>query len=238
MPIIDAHALLGPWPQSARELTLDDLTAAMQSRAVGKALVTHTSAIFYETGPGNDLARAVARQNPAIIPVGVINPLRYPACLDEIQRCLTEGVRTFRLCPREHRYPFHGSVGPLREVLANMTGARLVLVDLAGLPNPVVSPDMAELLPCATAFTVENDSLGTILHLAQLAPNAWAETSRLDGGGVIQAAVKHMGADRLIFGSGAPLLSLGSAVMSIQYAEVADNERLQIFEGNVTRALS
>jgi predicted TIM-barrel fold metal-dependent hydrolase len=65
----------------------------------------------------------------------------------------------------------------------------------------------------------------------------WVETSRLDAGGAIEAAVKYLGANRVIFGSGSPLRSIGSAVMSLQYAELSDADRAAIFEGNVQRLL-
>ena len=238
MPIIDCYTLLGCWPQARADLSVETLAAGMQARGVGRSLVTHTTAIFYDETQGNDEAVAICRQHGPLSPVAVINPLEYPGCLDEIARRLEQGVQVFRLCPREHHYPFSGSVGPLREVLRRLEPARLVLVDVAGLPAPVIAANVEDLLPCPTAFTVDAAGLGTVLQSAHLGQHVWVETSRLDAGGAIEAAVKHVGAERIVFGSGAPLRTLGSAVMSVQFAEVSEADRNAIFEGNVQRLLA
>lgn len=237
MPITDSYTLLGAWPDAEVDLSVEALAGAMQGRGINRALLTHTSAIFYDAPSGNDEVLALCRQHAPLVPVGVINPLVYPACLDEIERCLAAQVSVFRLCPREHGYPFGAHVGPLREVLRRLEFARLLLVDLADVPAPALTADVTEYLPCATAFTVTADGLGVLLHAARATSNVWAETSRLEAGGAVEAAVKHLGADRVIFGSGAPLRSAGSAVMSVQYADIEDSARAAIFEGNLQRLI-
>lgn len=237
MPIIDSYTLVGSWPQAEVDLSVEALAAGMTARGVAQSLVTYTGAIFYNASLGNTQVMHLASQHQPLTAVAVINPFDYPACLDEINRCLDRGVRVFRLCPREHGYPFSGSVGPLREVLRRLEHARLLLVDVVGLATPVITADVEELLPCATAFTVDGTELSTILYAAKHGRHVWVETSRLDAGGAIEAAVKHAGSDRVIFGSGSPLRSLGSAVMSLQYAELSEADRLAIFEGNVQRLL-
>jgi hypothetical protein len=238
VPIIDCYTLVGSWPQAEVDLSVEALAAGMQARGVTQSLVTYTSAIFYNATLGNTQALQLAGQHQPLVAVGVINPLDYPHCLDEIQRCLDHGVRVFRLCPREHGYPFSGSVGPLREVLRRLEAAQLLLVDVVGLPAPIIAADTEALLPTATAFTVDGKGLSTLICAAKNGPNVWVETSRLDAGGAIEAAVKHLGVDRVIFGSGSPLRSLGSAVMSVQYAELSEDDRNLIFEGNLKRLLT
>ena len=238
MPIIDCYTLLGSWPQAEVDLSVEALAAGMQARGVSQSLVTHTSAIFYTANLGNDRTVEICAQHAPLVPVAVVNPLDYPACLDEVARRLEQGVRVFRLCPCEHRYPFQGVVGPLREVLGALAGAKLILADLVGLPAPVIGADLYDLLPCPTAVSVDSASLGTVIQAAKQAPNLWVETSRLDGGGAIEAAVRHLGAQRVVFGSVAPLRTLGSAVVSVQYAELSDADRAAIFEGNLQRALA
>jgi predicted TIM-barrel fold metal-dependent hydrolase len=238
VPIIDCNTLLGSWPHSEVDLSLEALAAAMQARGVGRSLVTHTTAVFYDMQIGNDLVVQLARQHQPVLPVAVINPLRYPACLEEIERRLQQGVRVFRFSPGEHGYPFAPNVGPLREALRQLEAAKLLLVDVTGVPAPVVGSGIDELLPVPTAFTVDAEGLGTILHAGKLGPNVWVETSRLESGGTIEAAVTHLGANRVLFGSGAPLRSLASAVRSLQFVEMSDADRQAIFEGNAQRALS
>lgn len=237
MPVIDCYTLLGAWPQTEVDLSLEALAAAMQARQVARSLVTHTTAIFYDSAQGNDQVIQICSQHEPLTPVAVVNPLRFPSCVDEVSRCLDKGVKVFRLCPREHDYPFSASVGPLRDVLRLLERAALLLVDLADLPNPIFTADIEDLLPVPTAVTVTTKTLGTALHAAKHGKNLWVETSRLTAGGSIEAAAKHLGAERVVFGSGSPLRSLGSAMMSVQYADLPDADRTAIFEGNLQRVL-
>lgn len=237
MPAIDCYTLLGTWPQTEVDLTLEALAAGMQARQVGRSLVTHTNAIFYDSALGNEEAVQLCKPHAALTPVAVLNPLRYPACLEELDRRLEQGTRAFRLCPREHGYPFSGAVGPLREVLSRLDRAAFLLVDLVALACPQLTADVAELLPVPTALSIQSDCLGLAIQAGRGNPNLWVETSALEAGGALEAAVEHLGAARVVFGSRAPLRTLGSAVMSVQYAQISDADRSAIFEGNLQRAL-
>lgn len=237
MPIVDSYTLLGSWPQTEVELSVEALAAGMQARGISRSLITHTNAIFYDAALGNDQVYQLCSQHAPLTPVAVINPLRYPNCLAEVDRCVDMGVQVFRLCPREHGYPFSGSVGPLREVLRALERADLVLVDLVGLCSPLLTADIGELLPVPTAFSVEAGELGTLLQAGRHSPHVWVETSGLTAGGALETAVEHLGANRVIFGSRSPLRSIGSAVMSVQFAELSEPDRLAVFEGNIQRLL-
>ena len=238
MAITDCYTLLGSWPHAEADLSVEALAAGMQARGVTRSLVTHASAIFYDAPQGNELLENLCRQYEPLTPVAVINPLVYPGCVEEIARRLEAGTRIFRFCPQEHGYPFSAAVGPLRESLRRLETAALLLVDLSGIPAPAIDCGLADLLPVPTAVTVDSRGLGVVAHAASLSNNLWVETSHLLAGGSVEAAVQHVGASRMIFGSGAPLRSLGSAVMSVQYAELADADRAAIFEGNVQRLLA
>lgn len=238
MPIIDAYTLIGAWPQAEVDLSVEALAAGMQARSVGHSLVTHTAAIFYNQTVGNDQCIELCSRHAPLHPVAVLNPLDYPQCLREAEKRLAQGVRAFRLCPREHGYPFSGRVGPLRELLRALEGVKVLFVDLADLPAPVLTSDIDELLPAPTVATVTAAGLGTVLHCANGTPNLWVETSRLEAGGAIEAAVEHLGAPRVVFGSGAPLRSLGSAVMSLQFAELDEATRTAIFETSLAKAMA
>jgi len=237
VPILDCNTLVGVRPQDELDVSPNALLATMKKWGVSRSIVTHTAAVYYNTAAGNDAVIEVARQHPALVAAAVINPLRSPLADLEVLRCQTAGVRIFRLCPREHGYPFSGRVGGLRAVLEALDGCRLILVDLVGLPEPCLTDDLAEALPAPTVFTVTDEQLGAAFRLGGRSPRVLIETSQLVGGGVLETAARHLGADRLLFGSGAPLLSLGSAVTSVQYAEFTDAQRQDIFEGNMTRVM-
>jgi predicted TIM-barrel fold metal-dependent hydrolase len=237
VPIIDCYTLLGAWPQAETDLSVENLAAGMQARGVGRCLVTHATAIFYDAGLGNEQAVRLCAEHDPLTPVAVVNPLDYPTCVEEIDRRFDGGSRIFRLCPVEHGYPFSAQVGPLCAVLEKLAGAKLLLVDLRDAPAPVIGSDLIDRLPVPTAFSVDSTRLGTLLHAGKQSPKVWVDTSGLESGGAVECAVTHLGVQRVVFGSRAPLFSLGSAVMSVQYAELAEADRQAIFEGNLQQLL-
>lgn len=238
MPIIDCRACVGAWPASAADLSPETLTAAMQARGVGRAITSHTTAIFYDESAGNQAMEAMAKQSPALVPAAVINPRTYPACVTEAQRALKAGVTCFRFYPALHGYAFDGRLSALRACLHTLRGgARLIHVDFEGGPWALYSTDLANQLPAPTLVTASNDDLGFALAACAEIPNLLLDTSRLTATGALDLAANSVGAERLLFGSGAPLASLGSAIMSVQYAELGEIVRGAVLEGNAARVL-
>jgi uncharacterized protein len=229
--------MVGAWPTAPADLSAAALATAMQARGVGRALTAHTTAIFYSAAAGNQSVEELARQSPSVTPAAVINPREYPACLREAERALAAGVTCFRFFPGLHQYPFSSELAALREALAALRGARLLHVDFVDAPVPLLAPQLADLLAIPTLVSVKSDGLGLALAAARTLPQLLLDTSGLGATGALDMAVKTLGAERVLFGSGAPLNSLGSAIMSVQYAELTDADRAAILEGNAVRVL-
>ena len=62
-------------------------------------------------------------------------------------------------------------------------------------------------------------------------------TRGTEAAGALEAAVAAAGAARLVFASGSPLYSLGSALMSVQFAALSDADRAAILGENMARLL-
>src|SRR3954447_6246822 len=231
MPIIDCQTLVGVWPASPVDLSPAALTSAMQARGVARAIACHTSAIFYDAPSGNRTLEAMAGLTPGLMPAAVLNPRRYPACLAEAKRALGAGVRCFRFFPGIHDYPFSGQLAALVETLDALRGAKLLQIDLQGAGATYLARDFGAHLPVPTVLTVESEDLGLALAAAKQIPALHIDTSRLTATGAIETAVRELGAERVLFGSGAPLMALGSPIMSVQYAEISQPDRAAILEG-------
>jgi predicted TIM-barrel fold metal-dependent hydrolase len=63
-------------------------------------------------------------------------------------------------------------------------------------------------------------------------------TRGTEAAGALEAAVAAVGAARLVFGSGSPHYSLGSALMSVQFAAISDADRTAILGDNIANLLS
>src|SRR5437773_3457314 len=120
MPLIDAHTVFGFWPLEKVDLSVDTLQAAMRARNVARCLAYSAKALFYDAGEGNDDTVAVCAQRPELLPVAVLDPRAYPACLEEARKRLSQGIRVFRLFPDQHGYPI--DFAPAAELLEELAG--------------------------------------------------------------------------------------------------------------------
>src|SRR5204863_10173598 len=105
----------------------------MRARSVARSLAYSAKALFYDTGEGNDDTIAVCAQRQELLPVAVLDPRAYPACLEEAHRRLAQGVRVFRLFPDHHGYPI--DFAPAAELLEELAG-QVVIVATGRMGSP------------------------------------------------------------------------------------------------------
>jgi predicted TIM-barrel fold metal-dependent hydrolase len=238
LPIIDCNTLFGFWPREKVDLSVDTLMAAMKARGVARSVTFSAKAMLYDTGEGNDDTVAVCASRPELLPAVVLDPRQYPACLEEVRRRLGQGARVFRFYPDQHGYP--GDFAPVAELLP-LLGNSVVMVS-------AVRPGMATALARWSAefggplvlAELGAEVLGEALAVMRGAERLYLETSGpgLEGAGTLELAVRTVGAERILFGSGAPLIGLGSALQSLEYAEISDPDRAAILGGNMERLLA
>src|SRR5213079_3169705 len=133
MPLIDAHAVFGFWPLEKVDLSVDTLQAAMRARNVARSFAYSAKALFYDAGEGNDDTVAVCAQRPELLPVAVLDPRAYPACLEEAHKRLGQGVKVFRFFPDRHGYPI--DFAPAAELLEELAG-QVVIVATSQMGAP------------------------------------------------------------------------------------------------------
>jgi predicted TIM-barrel fold metal-dependent hydrolase len=72
--------------------------------------------------------------------------------------------------------------------------------------------------------------------LAKL-PNLYIETAGLNVHHGIEDVCRRFGAERLLFGSGYPIRSMGGALLQTRSADIDESEREMIASGNLRRLL-
>lgn len=236
MPFIDAHTVFGFWPVEKVDLSVDSLLAAMQARGVTRSLAYSAKALFYDAGEGNDDTVAICGQRPELLPVAVLDPRAYPACLEEGRKRLSQGVRVFRLFPDRHHYPI--DFAPAVELLEELAG-QVVIVSTGQMGTPTALARLVGSTGCCTILELESaDLLGEALAALRRCACLELTTRGTEAAGALEAAVKAAGAARLVFASGSPLYSLGSALMSVQFAALSDGDRTAILGDNLANLLS
>src|SRR5205823_4233765 len=152
MPLIDAHTVFGFWPLEKVDLSVDTLQAAMRARNVSRSLAYSAKALFYDAGEGNDDTVAVCGQRPELLPVAVLDPRAYPACLEEARKRMAQGVRVFRFFPDRHGYPI--DFAPAAELLEELAG-QVVIVATGRMGVPTALARLVGDAGCRTILELE-----------------------------------------------------------------------------------
>jgi predicted TIM-barrel fold metal-dependent hydrolase len=66
-------------------------------------------------------------------------------------------------------------------------------------------------------------------------PEFYLETSGLYSMGALEAAVRYAGPERILFGSGSPIIPAACAITNVRSADVEDSAREAILGGNAER---
>ncbi len=206
---------------------------------IDRALVYHTAMRFDHPAVGNKRVVEESAGQPRLVPTWSLLPSQTGE-QSPIDRLLPEmkraGVRALRLFTDDHRY-FCDDV-TWGDQLAVYAARRIPLFVRASLDK------VAQLVRSFPGLVVVTASQGSnpldryAWPLVEKYPNLIFETSGylVDGG--IEEFCRRYSASRLVFGSGYPDNSSGSAMLHLAHAEIADGERTAIASGNLTRLLA
>lgn len=235
--IIDISTLFGPAPAAASDLSVDDLAEMMARHGVAACCTLSTLGILLDPVAGNAATRAAAAEDTRLVPAATYNPLMYFGHDSPAIHPRADGFRLARFFPARQGWPPHfapfGSI--LRRLEADGSPA---MVDIGG-------PGMATALMASAGSTpvpiilggVGEPGLSEALSVLHSHDNVLLETSRLLAIGAIELAVRSVGADRVLFGSGAPTRPMASALAAIQHADIPDRDRELILGENAWRIL-
>jgi predicted TIM-barrel fold metal-dependent hydrolase len=235
--IIDIYTLFGPVPPRGGEEGTGRLRALLTRHGVHAAATASTRALYHDALHGNQETRDACAATsdgggPRLFPAAVLDP-RVPSPEDYLQ-----GARLVCLFPATQHWPVN--LAPLRPRLRTLSEANVpvlcevsrlgdattlaTLLDGIGFSAPVVLADIHE------------EGLAEALAVAGEHERYHIATDRLYGVGEIEMVVSALGAERVLFGSGAPRASMGAALALVRHAAVSEAARAQILGGNA-RAL-
>ncbi len=230
---IDIDALVGFWPSRCCDIRAAHLQKVMARYGIDRACVCSARGVWYDDEEGNRETEELVARYPNLIPVATIDPRKFTSAAMEIRRRVDAGIRVFRFFPEYQGWSFNSP--SFRRILKMLDEARVVIAvggsisqvlpELNGLHTPVVLTgahfyQLADALACA-------DEL----------PNVHLSTRLLIGPGAIETAVSYLGAERLVFGSHAPLVYLASSLRVLEYADLTVAQRESILHSNLSRLI-
>jgi len=231
--IIDADTLFGFWPSRHVDVSLDKLQRLMERHNVELACACSARGICYDFQEGNQETIDVARSNSCLVPVLTVDPRRYLGVAEEVRRRVAEGHKVFRLYPEYQNWTVN--TPSARKVLSILEDAGATIM-LGGTAAQAI-PEIRSLQVPVILTWVHYYYLSDVLAYADEMPHLYLSTRFLIGPRSLEIAVSALGAERLIYGSQAPLVSMASALKLVLTADLTPDQRGAILSGNMQRLL-
>ncbi len=182
---------------------------------------------------GNDSAIDLAEKDHRFVPVAVLDPRHVNGGSKEIERCAAYGVRLFRLFPDEHGYPWRYE--PLQQIWRTLEQTQTIAL-ITGTKFGQVTEfiDAVEryrfkriLVGCHYFYFTEflsllvRDPWSLMMAVAINYPNAY------------ETLVQEIGAERVCFGSNAPIYAIGASLGVLNNAEISEEDRGRVLSGTL-----
>ena len=256
-PAIDVHGHYGKFLQRTDVLvhallSADAATVARRARLAGIewTVVSPLLSIMprgrNDAAAGNREAFEVVPRTPGLRQWVVINPLQ-PETYAQAEAMLREpwcvGIK---IHPEEHVYPIRDHGNALFEfaarhravVLAHSGGALSVPEEFVPFANAF--PEMKLILAHLGHMDVGDNTHQVRAIQSSRHGNVFTDTSSSKSimSGLIEWAVREIGADRILFGTDTPLYFAAMQRMRIEQAEIGEADRAKILSANARKLLA
>jgi hypothetical protein len=235
-----------------RRFLTDDLIVRMDRNGIDKTVICHLILPLWEqeefTRGNNIIMEAVKKYPNRLAGLCVINPKHGQYAQHEAQRCLASGIRGIKLHPVLHGfYPISGEiVNPIMEIAEE---ARVPVVTHSDFNATCCTPyEVARLAARFPRVTVVMLHMGIVPEGLAHIPDIVAPVSNLvvDTSltadlphGVYVNSVRKLGADRVLFGSDGPFVSIEANLAKLAAAEhtygLTRQEKRKILSTNAAR---
>ena len=238
VPVFDGHAALGRQHDArVSEDTPDGLLRVMARTGIERALVYHRYAVEYDTSLGNRQILEAVAGDEALVPQFISN-MSSDSLEDFSQGVRANRIRSIRICPKRHMYPFTAWVAG--DWLEWMVSERI------GLWVSMDEVEVRDLYDTLKDFPslrvvlsgVHYAHFAGIWPLVRVLPNTFVELSRLDIMDGVTLFVNRIGHERLIFGSHFPDLDPEPYLFYIHRCRLEDTALQAICHDNLMTLLS
>ena len=237
VPVFDANVALGR-RHNRRVVsdTTEGLLDAMDSTGVERALVYSPFAEDFDTVDGNALLMEMIEGQPRLVPQFVANPATES--LDDFAAEVSRrGVRSVRIAPIAHSYPFTDWVaGPWLEWLESEGIPLSIPVDFVDVPQ---LHDTAKAHPKLNVILAEVHyrHVPWVIPLLRSVHNTYIEMSRFVIANGVARLMDAAGGERVLFGSRFPDSSMGHQIYNLHTNDLDDSTLAAVCAGNLDRLL-
>lgn len=243
----DVNACFGHWPYwDLHHKGPEDLVGAMDRFGIDRAAAMSLRGLLVDWRAGNEETLAAVRRHPKrLMPVATIAPF-LNGTADDVGRLADQGFRIVRLYPSFHNYPLDSlftdaicRAAAQRDLMVSiptrpMMNWRFKAIPIEALEPIVERNPQTTFLMSGPNYLVEFQAL---VLLMQRCRNVVYEISCAQGFDAVRQLVQQVGADRVLFGTGAVLHYPACNVAKLDHAEIDDAQRRAIGWENATRVL-
>src|SRR5712692_1842867 len=104
MLAIDGNTFFGTRPNARIDAAPTTLVGELARHGIRRALTLSLRGLLYDHRLGNEETLRVCRDHPGLIPAATINLARYVGWEDDVDGCLREDFRAFRLAPDQQHW--------------------------------------------------------------------------------------------------------------------------------------
>ncbi len=236
--IVDVNTLFGPLPAAASDLSVDDLAALMREHAVSTCCTLSTVGLLLDHNAGNAATRAACSESPSLVPVATVNPQAFFGGDGPHNRFRADGFKMARFFP--HAQGWEPSYAPFIALARALQGEQLPImmsIDLPGTASRLIRALGSHPSPVILAG-VDERTLAEALVLMEEHPSVYLETSSLLAAGALAHVVRIVGAERVMFGSGAPARPMAAGISVLRHAGLSDAESSRVLAGTAREVLA
>ena len=250
--IVDANAYCGRWP--FRRLSFADasgLSALLPRSGASVALVTPIAVAFYRDclSAVEEMLEDPGWETPLMLPIGAVNPC-FPGWQQDLETMARDlGCLGIRLLPNYHGYQLCAEEALALVRTVHDLGLPVVITMRMQdershhwrMPVPAVPVDDVRFLlrelprgryVLSNVSWYEVQALRPELDMVEEA--AW-EMSYKPPASYLEQAVRMLGSERVLYGSGALLQYPEAALLVVQQARISDDDKARILGGNARR---
>jgi len=234
---VDCNTFFGVRPDQRTDFSPETLTGMMAESGVAGALTLSLRGVHYDHQLGNVETLDVCARFPQLIPAATINLARYVGRCEDVDWCLAQGFRAFRLFPLQQHWSI--ADGGFRELCEQLSPSRVPLfftvapgLDLNDLAERTADLDLPVVL-LQGSYSDESRTLA----LAKRYPHIHLDVTRRGTPHIVRFLTEEIGVDRVLFGTNAPQSCIQPAMNAVFVADLPEAETGKILSGNLLRLL-